>query len=495
MDDRTTRTAEDARGISVNLLTLLAQAAFPAFHVQLARRLGAGGYGIFLWCDYLLDLFSLLTLFGMDQAIQRRVALLHGDDDDAAVRAVGTALRSVILSGLAVTLGLWVAAPFIAAARHQPLLADALRCLALKPAFYHATTIFLVATQARGRMQYDFWVRGVAQPLSLLVGTTAVLSLGGGVAPVALVVTLAIAGTTGLAGWLYGRALPLGPTLRAAWSGPVDRETLRTALPLVIASMVWAAQSRIEPLFLGRWRGDAAVAAFGASLLYVNSISQVRGIFAPVVMRRIPPALRDGRLDELRATLALQVRWSAALAAPLAVLFGGFAAPLLSVFGREFALGSGAMAVLAAGHLVNACALANYVIPMSGRTRYSTITAGLAALFQLLVLPPMARRWGLTGAAVSAAGGLVFAQLVQGVFAWRIARVHGLSWGLGRVLLAAAAALVAGRAVFAAVSGPVVFELAAGVGAAAAVYLALLAAFGLEPEERDALRALRARWR
>ena len=124
-DDRTTRTAEDARGISVNLLTLLAQAAFPAFHVQLARRLGPTGYGIFLWCDYLLDLFSLLTLFGMDQAIQRRVAILHTDDDAGAVRAVGTALRSVILSGLAVTLGLWVAAPFIAAARHQPLLTDA----------------------------------------------------------------------------------------------------------------------------------------------------------------------------------------------------------------------------------------------------------------------------------------------------------------------------------------------------------------------------------
>lgn len=491
------RAAEDARGVGVNLLTLLAQAAFPAFHVQLARRLGSRGYGMYLWCEYVVDLFSLITLFGMDQAVQRRIATLDHDDRAGAARVVGTALRTVLLSGLAVGALLWVAAPWVGAHRHDPGVVAPLRALALKPTFYHVTSIFIVATQARGRMQYDFWTRGLAQPLALLVSTTAVLTLGGGVFATSAAVTVSIALTTALAATLFARDLPLRATLSAAGGGPVDAETLRTAWPLVLAGVVWAAQGRVEPLLLARWRSDADVAAFGVALLYVGSISQVRGIFAPVVMRHIPRALRDGKLDDLMATLRLQVRWSALLAAPLAVLFGGFAAPLLAVFGRDFSIGTAALGVLAIAHLVNACALAAYVIPMSGRGHYSMLTALLAILFQLAVLPILIPRYGLTGAAVGAALGLAGAQVVQGAFAWRIARVHGFSWGLAKVLGSALLALAAGRTLYhlAPASWAMVWRFALGISTAAVVYVATVVALGLEPEERALLRGALARVR
>ena len=74
----------EAHGIGINLLTLLAQAALPAFHVQLARFLHDSGYGVYTWSNTFVDMFSLLTLFGMDQAVARHVALAYAEKDDRA---------------------------------------------------------------------------------------------------------------------------------------------------------------------------------------------------------------------------------------------------------------------------------------------------------------------------------------------------------------------------------------------------------------------------
>ncbi len=486
----------EARGIGVNMLTLVANAALPAFHVQLARFLGAGGYGDYTWSNTFVDLFSIITLFGMDQAVQRQVALAlaHAEaEKERTVAAVGTALRVVLTSGVLVGVGIFFAAPYVAAFQGKPQLTAPLRLLALVPIFYHGSTVFIVATQARGVMRWGFWARGVLQPLALLALTTLVLRNGGGVPAACVAVASGMGLVAVAAAFFYSRELPLGPTLRAVVSGPLDRETMWLAVPLVLTNMVWALQGRIDAFFLDHYRGSDEMGAYAACGLYVASISQIRGAFDPVVCALIPPALARGEVAELNRSIQRQTRWVALAALPLCVLFAGFGSGLLAIFGKEFTQGAPAMAILAVGHTVNALSLAAYAVPMSGHARFGTYAALTSVALQSVLLPVLVPRLGLTGAAVASASGIVIAQGVQMAFAYKLTGVHGLSAGLLRVVAAAGGGLLAGRAVFVAVPAGLAARFFSGVGVAAAVYVVLLVVLGLGPEEREALGAVR-RW-
>lgn len=484
MSDEPDRAAQEARGVVTNGLTLLAQAAMPAFHVQLARYLGVAGYGTYVWSNMVVDFLSLISLCGMDLFVTREVSAAHARGDDAAVaRAVGGALRVVTLTGVAISAGVFLAAPWLSARDGQRDALAPLRVLSLVPVFFHAATLLLAATQARMEMRYDFITRGLFQPLALLALTSVALRVWGGVPAAAAAVVLAMAMTAGVAMWGYSRELPLRATLREAARSPVDWGAVRSALPYVATNFVWAASGRIDGFALKHYAGSAEMGAYAACALYVVSISQTRGAFVPVITARLPGLLRANDLSAVRAVIARQNRWCAITVLPLAVLFGALGDPLLRVFGRSFSTGATAMAVLTVGHFVSAVSLAAYVIPMGRRPWLSTLCAAGSVVVQALILPTMVRRYGLTGAAISSASGLVIAQLGQGVLAWSVFRVHGLSKGFAKALISALFAFVVARGAYAVVGTPLVSRFFIAATLAALTYLAGLAVLGPDPAD------------
>ncbi len=488
--------AREAKGVGINLLTLFAQAALPAFHVQLARLLGAAGYGLYTWSNALVDMSSVITLFGMDLAVARQVSLAHARGDrQGAVVATGTALRVVLASGVLVALLIGLSAPSIATYQGKPGLVVPLRVLAIVPIAYHAASMFIVATQAKLVMKYEFYTRGLFQPLSLLILTTVILRLGGGLAGACLAVASGMVMTCLMAAFFYNRELPLGPTLRAAWRGPVDWPLVKMGLPLVLTNLVWALQGRMDLLTLGHYRPSEDTAAYGACLIYVISLNQVRSAFYPVVCATIPPALERNDIPFINRFVQRQSRWVAILAMPLFVLFAGFGDGLLAVFGPEFIRGAPAMAILAVGQLSSAMALPAYALSLSGNARYSAASGGICVALQVILLPILVPRYGLTGAAMSSATGLVVSQIAQLWFTHRVLKIHGMSWGLGKVTLAAAIAFALGRTLFTLASWPLAARFFCGVGLAATIYLVVLAALGLETEERAMLHAVIAKVR
>jgi len=487
----------DARGAAVNVLGLLAGAALPAFHVQLARFLGAAGYGLYTWSATFVDLFSVITLFGCDQAVMRQVSLSHD------VRAVGTALRVVLVSGALVFLFVFFAAPYVAEAAHKPGLVGPLRCLALVPIAYHASTILLVATQALGVMKWAFWARSIAQPLVLLGTTSLALRAGYGPSGAAAAVAIGMGATAIVSLVLYARELPLGETLRAIVSGPLDRQTLRVALPLVLASLAWALVARVDAFFLARWGTESELGAYAACVLYAASITQMRGAFEPTTSALVAPALSKGDTAGLGAAIRRQTRWLALVAFPLAAVFIGFGDPLLAVFGHGFSQGTMALAVLAIGHVANALALSSFVLPLSGNGRFTTLVAVATLVVQSALGFALVPKLGLLGAALALSGGLVFAQATQIVLVARLTKVRGISPDVILVAACAAVGLGAGRALYftfgAFGPGPLVLRFATSIAAAAIVYAIAAWVFALERDDRalatSALRRAHVFWR
>lgn len=486
----------EARGVGVNLLTLLAQASLPAFYVVLTNGLGTSAFGLYALAASIVDPLSGITMFGMDLALNRRASVAHTEGDtDRAVAASAGALRVVFTSGVLVTLALVLAAPLVAGWNRSPGLVGPLRAYAAQPIGYHLASIFIVATQAKMVMKYDFWARGLFQPLALLALTSLTLLLGWGATGAAGAVTAGMTLTTVLAAYFYSREYPLGRTLRSAVRDPIDWGLVRMGAPMVLLGLVWNLQGAVDLWALARYRDEAAVGAYKGALIWVVSLSQVRGTFAPVIYATLPPMLERGDTDAIRAFIQRQNRWVAVIAMPLCVLFAGFGEGLLALYGRGFRAGTGALAILALGNLCGALAVPGYVLLLGGHTRYSTLAGASCLAFQLASLPLLVPRYGLAGAALSSALGMLLSQVVQQGFAWRVARVHGFSWGLAKVAIAALSGLALGRLVYAALPPDIRVRFFGGVGVAAVVYLVVLVALGLTAEEREMFAAGVARVR
>lgn len=525
-DGRASAARQEAQGIGVSFLTIVAQAALPAFHVQLARLLGASDYGLYTWSNSFVDMLSVLTLVGMDTATARRVSIAHAQGDlAAAARATGTALRVVLLTGVFIACVIGLLAPTVGGWQDKQGLVGPLRILAFVPVAYHATSIFLVATQGKMVMRYDFWTRGIVQPLGLLLLTTLALRvgptlaaqplgapvgagsslettvLGAGSSPWPLVDLACLAVVTGMvtttlvSGYFYSREFPMGITLRALLRGPVDWSLVRMGIPLVLTVLFWSLQGRMDGFALGFYRSSAEVGAYGACMIYVVSLGQVRSAFYPVMAARVPALLAADNREELQAFFRRQCRWVALLALPLAVFFAGFGDGLLAVFGNEFRASASALAILALGHLTVALTLPVSVLTLGPHARYSAAAAVACIGLQGALLPVLVPRWGTVGAATSATAALAISQVVQLVFVRRLYGVQGLTWAVGKVAVAAALGFAVGRFLFQGLPMALVPRFLLGVAAAAVVYTGAVVGLGLEAEEKDLLAESRKKAR
>lgn len=337
-------------------------------------------------------------------------------------------------------------------------------------------------------MRLAFWARSIAQPLVLLASTGVALRMGFGPSGAALAVALGMAIAALVSALAYARVLPLGPALRAVISGPLDREMLRVAFPLVLAGIAWALVARIDAFFLGHYGSAADLGAYAACGLYAASITQVRGAFEPTTSTLVAPALLANDARGLSVAIQRQSRWLALIAFPLAAVCIGFGEPLLRIFGHDFARGTIALAVLAVGHVANALALSSFAIPLSGNARLTTYVAAGALVVETALCVALVPRFGVVGAALSLSAGLVFAQLAQGVIAWRVLGVVGVSADVVIVGACAAIAIVAGRGVYVVSDWPMPARFATAIFVSAILYAASAWTFALTAGDRDLVR-------
>ena len=477
----------EAGRVGVSLLGLVVQVTGPAYHALLARALGVGNYGLFMWSTSVVDGLSLVVLFGMDLAVRQYVghALAVGKPDDVHA-TVGSALRVVVTTALAFALLMFIAAPYVAAWQHKPGLVPILRTLACLPLFVQTASVLLCASQAAHVMKHALYARSVVQPVLLfsLLGLAAYFRPGTVTAAAAIVATSVAVLLVSAA--LYDRLFGLRRTLYAA-TGPIDGKLFHFAKRLVVVGAFWMVLGRMDLVVFGQYASPAAVGIFGGCLLFASSVSQTKAAFDTVVGTIIPGALARGDLGALGVSMRRQARWTAIVVVPLVVVFGGFSDVVLRALGNDFVAGSRTLRILLGGQLVNAVCLSGLILPMSGRTFASGATALVCAAVELVLLRALIPRFGLEGAAVASAVGVVSAQLALAVQVCVHTRVHPFSLPLLGIFLAGALAVVSGRYVLNTASGPLLLRFCAALFASGVAYLVTLVAMGLDPEERALL--------
>jgi O-antigen/teichoic acid export membrane protein len=491
--------ARDARHVArsglLQLLSALGQGLMPVTHILIARLFGQETFGAYQANLAVVDVAARGGPVGSVGSLHRFIAAHRAAGDaDLARRALGTGIRLTVAVSSILALGLGLLAPVLARAWGEPNLKTTLPIMAPAVLLSALTVVLVAATLGAKVARMNLYVRGLGEPLLLLLGVLAAWGLGGGLSRLAAAYVVAAALVAALA--VGGCARVFGASeLRRAVRTERHPGFLRFALPFGAADVLNAVLQRADAVLVTTFAGFDALAVYAAAEFVTRLIANPRYLFDHILAPVIAEALHTGDRARVRYNLALTTRWVTTACVPIAVTVVVLRTEILGLYGGAFAAGAGALIILAISNLVIGClGLTPYVVSMGGNSRLLLINNLGAAIVNVVLGLVLVPRLGIAGAAVAVLVSATALQIVLAIEAWIIERVHPFTPALLKPVAAGVAALAAEIALYGAVdrgAARVALVIAAGV----ASYLGALLLLGLAPEERELLRKLAARLR
>ena len=456
--------------------------------VLLARLLGASDYGLYTIALSVVAVASALSVFGLDAAMIRFVAIAVARGDEARARGtaqVGIAIPA-FLSCLVAT-GVAIAAePLAVSVIGEPDLAPVLRVGAVLVPAMVANSLLTATLQGVRHIGQAVVAEQFVQPV-LRAAILVVFAVVGLTAELAVVATLvSTVGVGLLMAWYVHRSL--------TWTGSAARPTkeiVRFSLPVYFSNIVNTFGGNLQTLLLGGLSSVASAGVFAVA----NQLQLIGSLFHMAIVRSTMPAfaeLHDAgerrRLEDLYQTTS---KWTFSLNLPFFLVSLGFAPALMLVFGPEFTSGADALVVLAAGTLVSsATGTSGAMLDMTGHTAMklvnSTLSVGLAIVLNLALIPS----YGVLGAAIASAAGVTAVNVLRVVeLAW-LENVQPYNGAYLKPIASGVVAMAIGWAAGRAASlwFPLAIHGAVGAAITVLVYGLLLVGLGITPDERAMLR-------
>lgn len=389
--------------------------------VQLARGLGAEGYGVYGLAMSVLSLLTVPVQFGFPPLVMRELAA--GQVQGTLPRAAALlrwCRRRVLLSsaGLTVALG---AAVLLTQDRAEPLPAALIAGLALVPA---VALVNLYAAALRGLQRLVqgqlpdallrpafhsallFAVAGLSLPLS------PALAIGLGAVAAGLALAVAIP--------LVARQLPREDDPASAALAPAT--AWRAALPLALTQSLRLLQGHLVIVIMGLVSASAAIGLFQVArsiALAIAAPMALLNVIGMPVIARLHAAGDRARLQRLLATLALgMTATTIALSAP----FWLIGPRLLGwVFGEAFASSSATVNVLSLGVVaMGTCGPSAALLNMTDHAGRVTRAAGLSVAVLAGASLALIPSGGDLGAAVAWSAAMTVWSLANAIDARRL---------------------------------------------------------------------------
>lgn len=424
-----------------------------ATQIALAWMYGPAQLGLYALGLTLVQMSNILSQFGMDNGVVRFVAYHQAEGDVPRVR--GTILLSLgatFAASVALAAAMYLGAGYLSAGVFgKPSLEATVEVFSLALPFLTLMNMALYATVGFQTVRYQTYVQQVLQPLAnfalivvfYLVGMDI---LGGAVAYVASTLLGALVALYFL-GRLFPGLLASGEPARYEALALLDH-----SWPLTLSNFTQRINSWTAVLVLGVFGTASAVGIYNAAartaMLSALVLFAFNGIFSPI----ISSLYRRGLMGELGRLYADVSRWVFAGGLAIFLLTVLLSKDIMAVLGPEFVPGWVVLVVVAAAQLFNSSvgptqrvlAMTRHQKVLMAATAGSALV-GVAASFALIP------GYGILGAAAATATAIV---LMNAITLLSVRRLLGF-WPYDRRYAK---------------------PIAAGVLAAAAVYLVGLAA-------------------
>ena len=456
-----------------------------AYNLAAARLLGAEALGIYALVVSIVQVGEVVASLGLDAALLRFANRYEGD---GRRRAVASALRTGVISALAVSALLIISSGWIADALHGGNLLRLTLCSAAAAIPVSVATLLAGhAVQASRKLAPKVLAMQVVAPSSLLLLMVGARYLWG--VDAALVVpfvpTALLAFAWVLPAFRRATGVVAGDLLRARQ----DPEMMRVALPLLAVSLFSMFSHWIDIMMLGLLTDPRTVGLYHPAARTAGLLRAVFLAFSGIAAPMIAACHARGDEAGIRKLYELVSRWILTIVLLPALLLALFPGEALSVFGAGFSDGSTALLFLAASALLQAWfGLGSTVLAMAGGERLSFVNQAVALLLQVALHLLLIPRYGLNGAAFSTFAVTLLLSAARAVEMRWLLGIGALSRKAWKPLLAAAitcSALLAARPLLATLVP--LQALAAGAAGASVIYPLLIWMFRLEREELEVI--------
>lgn len=387
--------------------------------VVLARVLGVGNYGIYVFCLSIVQILSIPAMLGGQQLLVREAAAYKTKGEYHLLRGLlirfrqASLLASVLLALAAAGIGCW-------AYQDSPMLLPFLLATTLIPLY---TGMQLQAAALRGLrrvLQGQAALTLLPALVMAIVGCIFYLSgqrLGAEAALIAQLISSAI--LVAMTAVLLQIQLP-----RGAKEAKPEFETAkwaRSALPLLFAGGMQILNRETSVLVLGILQAPEEVGLFrvaqrGAMLVSFGLLA-VNMAIAPVVSEMFA----KGQKQLLQRMINKSILGILAFALPVGlglILGGRWILPF--VFGQEYAAAYLPLVILVLGQLVNASlGSVGLILNMAGLERLTAWGVAIAALASLILNLALIPFWGTSGAAIASSASLVIWNVLLFIWLYR----------------------------------------------------------------------------
>lgn len=489
-----------ARGGATQIVGQITQRSVQFFFTIAASNiLGPAGLGLYRQVAQILTISSQLGLAGYNYAAMRFIARARAVKEWGEVRgSIRGALGASGLISFVVAVVLVVTAEPLArqfADRPDDVeeLGNLIRLGAAYVPCFALMQVLRYCTQAYKTMVPSVMVGNVIQPVVRFASGVGLLLAGFGVAGAVGTLTLSVA-VGAVAGVWYLRRM-LSPEERAAAPSVRAGAMTRFALPQGGASMLGIQSLGLGIIVLGLYSTNRAVGLFSIALALQGPggvfLSGIVNIWAPVVA----DLYERGEIARLDALYKTVTRWIVTFAFPI------YAALILEpdvfvvFFGGKAADAAPIVAIIAVGNIFySGTGPTGYVISMSGWPGINFINSVVAVVLFLGLGIWAVPRYGLAGMAWVDVAVTALVNSVRVIQAKALVGVQPF----GRSILKPLGATLVGSAVLLAwrlIPGGGFGVDVAGISVAAIVYLVVLRALGMDPEERYVWERIKSRAR
>jgi O-antigen/teichoic acid export membrane protein len=482
-----------ARGGALNLAGAVATGLLHfVLLVIVTRGLGAEGTGAFYEAVALFLILSSAAALGSDVGLSRMVPRYRalGRVRDLR-RGLAVGLWPVTAAGCLLGLLAWWYAAELADvfSRHgvaeTAQLAGFIRTFALFVPVAALSLAVFAATRGFATMRptvyLDKIVRPALQPLLMLP----VILAGAG----STVVALAYLGPylPALAAGLVWMELLLrraerrreaegAPSRQRPRSmGQLWGEYWRFTGPRGLAAVFQTTSLWLNTLLIGALRSIKEAGVYAASSRYLAMAAMAAVAIRQVLAPKLSELLARRSTERAAAAYQTTTSWMIALNWPVYLALLTFGPALLQVFGRDFAGGEVVLVVLAATMLAaTAVGPVDVVLLMGGRSSWNLVNTVISLGANLALNFALTPRYGLAGAAVAFAAGILLNNLLPLVQVWRSMGLHPFGPGTGVAAALSAVSFGLVGLVLRALAGPTVAGFVAYAVAGCGLYAVLL---------------------
>ncbi len=374
--------------------------------VLLARSLGTGDYGVYVYALRWLGLLAVVCQLGLAVGSLRFVPAYVATADWRHLKGFLPAGAGCVMAAGVVAGVLGWAALALFGDPLEPGIELTFQLALLAVPLYGLLQVWGATLRGLGRVVRSQLPAPVLRPVFLGAGVgaywlasrdgdlTAASAMALNLGAVALALAI-------LWGWLWA-ALP--PALAAARPGFRWREWRRVMPPLMLQNLIGMVLQRLDILLIGILLGAWEVALYAAA-------SRVAGLLAlarKAVNAWAAPAIAGLHARGQKQDLARLTRQASQAITGLSLLIGAAillaGRPVLLAFGEEFLAARDTLLLLTAGHLAAAFfGPASFLLAMTGGERTVVRISAVALLASAGLYLALIPAWGAIGAAAAAA--------------------------------------------------------------------------------------------